>query len=60
VSYKPPGIKYLFTTVHDMPKLGLVNSLTSYVARVTAVIRRFWQNEFDLWQAMGDVWEQQN
>jgi len=43
-----------------MPKLGLVTSLSSTVARVAAVIRRYWQNEFDLWQAMGDVWEQQN
>ena len=43
-----------------MPKLGLASLLTTFATKVTAVIRRYWEDEHDLWQAMGDVWEQQN
>jgi hypothetical protein len=43
-----------------MPTLRLASTLLSFATRVTAVIRRYWEDEFDYWQAMGDVWEQQN
>jgi len=43
-----------------MPRLGLASLLTTYATKVAAVIRRYWEDEHDLWQAMGDVWEQQN
>ena len=43
-----------------MPRLGLVNFITTYATKVAAVIGRFWEDEHDFWGAMGDVWEQQN
>jgi len=43
-----------------MSRLGLVNFITTYSTRVASVVKSFWEDKFDLWEAMGDVWEQQN
>ena len=39
--------------------LGLGNSLIKAAIQVTAVIRRYWEDEHDLWEAAGNVWEQE-
>ena len=39
--------------------LGLGNNLLKMATKVLAVIRRYWQDEHDLWEAAGNVWEQE-
>jgi hypothetical protein len=38
-----------------MPRLGLGAS----IATLTAAIKQYWEDELGLWEASGNVWEQE-
>jgi len=40
-----------------MPKLGLSKTLLTFANVIAAAIGRFWEDEFDMWQTAGNVWE---
>ena len=42
-----------------MPRLGLGASIAALAATVVAAIKQFWENELGLWEASGNVWEQE-
>lgn len=43
-----------------MPRLGLGISISAIAATIVAAIKQFWQDELGLWEASGNVWEQEN
>ena len=42
-----------------MTRLGLGASLASLAVTIVAAIKQFWENELGLWEASGNVWEQE-
>ena len=42
-----------------MPRLGLGASLASLAVTIVAAIKQFWENGLGLWEASGNVWEQE-
>ena len=42
-----------------MPRLVLGASLASLALTIVAAIKQFWENELGLWEASGNVWEQE-
>ena len=42
-----------------MPRLGLGASIVALAATAVAAIKQYWENELGLWEASGNVWEQE-
>ena len=42
-----------------MPSLGLGASLSALAVTIVAAIKQFWEDEHGLWEASGNVWEQE-
>ena len=42
-----------------MPSLGLGASLSAIAVTIVTAIKQFWEDELGLWEASGNVWEQE-
>jgi len=42
-----------------MPRLGLGASIAALAVTIVSAIKQYWEDELGLWEASGNVWEQE-
>ena len=42
-----------------MPRLGLGASIAALALTIVITIKQYWEDELGLWEASGNVWEQE-